>query len=110
MSRRSLTKRLAAGSQPMQFRLRTLMIFLTIAPPLIAVAWEHRELRHRSVHSFIGIGCIVLYVTAVILQGIVLSQCRDWRPPEDTRMTWISFAVAMLVPIFCFLYVATENM
>src|SRR4029079_17260501 len=95
----------------MQFRLRTLMIALTIGPPVLATAWMNREyflenrpgattfyipaglnptaeakLRQqlklvKSLHSFSGAGAIVLYPVAVILQWAALSKWRNWKRP-----------------------------
>ena len=98
----------------MQFRLRTLLLVVAIAPPLLATAWEYRH--HRlpwnpfyPVHSSIGIGCLVLYPVAVILQGTVLSRWRSWRhPPKETALTWVAFAAAMLLGLFCILYLVTH--
>src|SRR6187399_855383 len=101
----------------MQFRLRTLLLIMAFAPPLLAVAWEYRDLRlhpaiwnrHLPVHSCFGIGCLLLYPAAVILQGTVLSQWRDWRrPPRDTRLSRVAFAAAILVGLFCILYLLTD--
>ena len=95
----------------MQFRLRTLMIALTIGPPILAILWANWEylaknrpgtsgfyipanlnplaeanLRRRlklvrTLHSASGAATIVFYPAAVILQWIALRNWRNWRNP-----------------------------
>jgi hypothetical protein len=95
----------------MQFRLRTLMIALTVGPPVLATAWTNREyflgiqpetskfyipaglnptaearLRQKlklvkTLHSISGAGAVVFYPLAVILQWAALSKWRNWTRP-----------------------------
>jgi hypothetical protein len=111
----------------MQYRLRTLLVILAIGPPILAVAWERRiqvltnpfdvsfyipdgltpaakaRIRNRFaatniMHSIAGYGALILYPTAVLLQGKVFSEWRNWRyPPEQTRLARASLIAALLL-------------
>jgi hypothetical protein len=107
----------------MQFHLRTLMIFLTFGPPVLATAWVNREyllenqpgtttfyipaglnptaeakLRQRlklvkTLHSISGAGAVVFYPAAVLLQWAALSKWRNWTRPPK-ESRWTWIAFA----------------
>jgi hypothetical protein len=73
------------------------------------VAMQERLAALRPLHFASGVGAVLLYPVAVILQWGALSKWRDWtRAPKETRLTWVAFAAAMLVGIFCLLFVLTH--
>lgn len=107
----------------MQFRLRTLMIALTIGPPVLATAWTNREfllgvqtetskfyipaglnptaeakLRQKlklvkTLHSISGAAAVVFYPAAFLLQWAALRNWRDWKRPPK-ETRWTWIAFA----------------
>jgi|SRR5262245_37227068 len=70
--------------------------------------WRDRLAPIQALHSISGVGAVLLYPVAVMLQWAVFRRWRDWRqPPKQSALFWVAFGAALLVGTFFLVFFLT---